>query len=181
MASRPSFARRASDVTRAGIARQVSYFARGEKAGLHAVRKVPWVQNLLLALVPAAAVCTSLVPYVMTGETSRRGVEDACKENYLALWSTYDGLAVADADYTYNMELAVESYENTASDRLNPAHTCNTVSTLFSSACFLLWVYFTPHRKPSAFMLDKTRKLRFTILPFTVVWRLPSAFYLPRK
>jgi hypothetical protein len=149
MASRPSFARRASDVTRAGIARHVSYFLRGEKAGLQAVRKVPWLRKLLLVLVPAVVVCAWLVPFMMTGETSKQGVADACKENYIELWTDHYG----------SVELAVKGYKNDASSssRLNPAHTLNTVSTFFSSACFLLWVLFTPHRKPSASMLDQKR------------------------
>ena len=147
MASRPSFARRASDVTRAGIARHVSYFLRGEKAGLQAVRKVPWLRKLLVVLVPAVAVCAWLVPFLMTGETSRIGVADACKKNFVLLYINHYG----------SVELAVEEYEGDATDRLYPSHTLNTVPTFFSSACFLLWLNFTPHRQSSASMLDKKR------------------------
>ena len=88
MASRrPPFARRATNVARAGIARQVSYFARGEKAVLTAVRNTKWLQKPLLVLVPAAWVCAALVPYLMTGETSRRGAGNVCKGNLLEMWS----------------------------------------------------------------------------------------------
>jgi hypothetical protein len=149
VASRQSFARRASNITRASVARQVSYFAQGEKAALRTVRGKPWLRKLLLALVPAAAVCAWLVPFLMTGETSRQGVGDACKENYVELW-----LSRHDEE---SLDIAVENYDENAHVRLDPAHTFNAVSTFFSSASFLLWVHFTPHRKSSASMLDQKR------------------------
>ena len=155
MASRPSFARRASDVTRAGLARQVSYFLRGEKAGLQAVRKVPWLRKLLVVLVPAAVVCAWLIPFLMTGDSSRRGVDDACWSNYVTLWSIKSEQSGLD--------------EASAISRLYPAHTFNAASTVFSSACFLLWVHFTPHRKRTASMLDQKRtSRRLTIVPFSL-------------
>jgi hypothetical protein len=163
MASRPSFARRASNATRASIARQVSYFARGEKAGLQAVRKAPLLRKLLLVLVPAAAVCAWLVPFLMTGETSRQGVADACKENFVELWTDHYG----------SVEMATEGESNgSATKRLYPVHTLNMVSTFFSSACFLLWVHFTPHHQSSASMLDQKRKLKLK-LRFNISFRSP--------
>ena len=148
VASRQSFARRASNFTRASVARQVSYFARVEKAVLRAVRGKPWLRKLLLVLVPTTAVFAWLVPFLMTGKTSMQGVADACKENFIGLWTDhYDG----------SVELAVEDYKYTVDHQVNPAHSFNAVSTVFSSACFLFWVHFTPHRKLSASTLDLKR------------------------
>ena len=154
MASRrPSFARRATNVARAGITRQVSYFVRGEKAVLTAVRNTKWLQKLLLVLVPAAWVCAALVPYLMTGETSRRGAGNVCKDNSFEMRSKWKEGG--------DLELAAEEFESRyeyhAERQLYPAHTFNNASTFFSSVCFLLWVYFTPHRRASASALDLKR------------------------
>jgi hypothetical protein len=82
----------------------------------------------------------------MTGETPgvwSWATHETCKEKFIALWTT---------DYR-SMELAVEHYEGNAIEWLHPASALNMASTFFSSACFLLWVHFTPHCKPSASIL----------------------------
>ena len=90
---------------------------------------------------------------------------DVCKEKYLARESKKLG----------DMELAAEMYESNAHVRVYPATQFNSASSFFSSVCFLLWMYFSPHRRSSASVLDIHRT--FVRAPTTTVPR--SAFNVP--
>jgi hypothetical protein len=148
MASHPSYARRASEFASATVTRQVCTIVRAEKAWQQAMRNKPRLQKFCLVLVPVAAVCASLVPFFMTGEMSLLGADEACRGRHITLQCTMFEMC--------DLESA-QLYDASAHVRLYHSHAFNVVSGFFSTACFLLWVFFTPHHRPSASALDQKR------------------------
>jgi hypothetical protein len=114
----------------------------------HAIRKKPAVRMTVAVSLVALGACLPFLSLMATSTSSFEEALSTCDEN---------GWATA----TKHSDATAESLEFYKSNAANAGswfgHCFKTVSSWFSLACFLLWVFFTPHTSSSETRLDIQR------------------------
>jgi hypothetical protein len=137
------------------IVRRASWFARAEKAVQQAVRNGPCLRAFLPVVLTVAIVCAYFIPQFMTGTNSFRDAKGACRDNFISRMFEHGDPGTSIEEFV-DLKEAEERFEYKAASHLE-THIFNTAPTFFSLACFLLWVFATPHHDSSETILDQKR------------------------
>jgi hypothetical protein len=105
--------------------------------------------RVFVALLVFVVLGTSILPLVVTGETSLREAESTCRERLAEVLS-------ARFESEANMSGKEWKFDNMAQRYLLPAHFFNMASTTVSSFGFVVWLYCSPHMERD---IDLDRKL----------------------
>jgi hypothetical protein len=134
---------------------RASCFVRTERVAQQAVRNGPCLRACLLVVLTVVIVCAYFIPQFMTGASSFEDAEDACRGRFLT--RLFEHGDPSRTEGYVDMKEAEEHFEAKPASQLYPTHIFNSVSTFFSLACFMLWVYVTPHYDSSEAVLDQRR------------------------
>ena len=128
---------------------------RIEQAVKEAIRNGPGLRVCLAVILPAAVVCAYFIPQLLTGTSSYQDARASCRD--LTIARIIESTSERYKDVV-DLESAEDFFEKNALGDLHPSHVFSVVSTVISLACFIAWIFFTPHR--SAASLDQKRTPR---------------------
>ena len=103
----------------------------------------------IVLLLPALLVVVWFIPQIHTSASSFREADLICWER---LWKA--ALERAEGMEPAEREEYLEIITSSASTKLSPQHELNMAALIVSTACFLLWVFSTPHSTPLEASLD---------------------------
>ena len=120
-----------------------------------AIRKEPAVRNIFAVSLVALGACLPFLRLMTTKASSFEEADPVCRERLLVIVTEVSNGMDDEGEAAEYLEFTKSSAATTSGHLTNTSF--NNVSAWFSLACFLTWMFVTPHTSSSETRLDLQR------------------------